>query len=90
MPPSLLYSFQDFLSALVMQDYSVGKLGLYRTHQVGHKSLHTLAGCTQQPIIALEQGKYVSSIELTFRIASVFWGSTGGGLSIFFKVPPRY
>jgi putative transcriptional regulator len=27
------------------------------------------AGCTRQTIIALEQGKYVPSIELAFRIA---------------------
>ena len=30
------------------------------------------AGCTRQTIIALEQGKYVPSIELAFRIARVF------------------
>jgi len=30
------------------------------------------AGCTRQTIIALEQGKYVPSIELAFRIAEVF------------------
>ena len=29
-------------------------------------------GCTRQTIIALEQGKYVPSIELAFRIARVF------------------
>jgi putative transcriptional regulator len=28
-------------------------------------------GCTRQTIIALEQGKYVSSIDLAFRIARV-------------------
>jgi putative transcriptional regulator len=31
-----------------------------------------LAGCTRQTIIALEQGKYVPSIELAFRIARAF------------------
>ena len=30
------------------------------------------AGCTRQTIIALEQGKYVPSIELAFRIARIF------------------
>ena len=30
------------------------------------------AGCTRQTIIALEQGKYVPSLELAFRIAEVF------------------
>jgi putative transcriptional regulator len=30
------------------------------------------AGCTRQTIIALEQGRYVPSIELAFRIAEVF------------------
>jgi len=30
------------------------------------------AGCTRQTIIALEQGKYVPSIELAFRITRVF------------------
>jgi putative transcriptional regulator len=29
-------------------------------------------GCTRQTIIALEQGKYVPSIELAFRIARAF------------------
>ena len=29
-------------------------------------------GCTRQTIIALEQGKYVPSIELGFRIARFF------------------
>jgi putative transcriptional regulator len=30
------------------------------------------AGCTRQTIIALEQGKYVPSVELAFRIARAF------------------
>jgi len=30
------------------------------------------AGCTRQTIIALEQGKYVPSIVLAFRIAGAF------------------
>ncbi len=30
------------------------------------------AGCTRQTIIALEQGKYVPSVTLAFKIAKVF------------------
>jgi len=30
------------------------------------------AGCPRQTIIAIEQGKYVPSLELAFRIARVF------------------
>jgi len=30
------------------------------------------AGCTRQTIIALEQNKYVPSIELAFRVAKAF------------------
>ena len=30
------------------------------------------AGCTRQTIIALEQGKYVPSIQLAFQIARAF------------------
>ena len=30
------------------------------------------AGCTRQTIIALEQGKYVPSIDLAFKIARAF------------------
>ena len=36
------------------------------------QELANLAGCTRQTIIALEQGKYVPSIELAFRIARAF------------------
>jgi putative transcriptional regulator len=39
------------------------------------------AGCTRQTIIALEQGKYVPSLELAFRIARVF----GAGLEDVFQ-----
>lgn len=38
-------------------------------------------GCTRQTIIALEQGKYVPSLELAFRIARVF----GAGLEDVFQ-----
>jgi putative transcriptional regulator len=33
------------------------------------QDLARLAGCTRQTIIALEQGKYVPSLALAFRIA---------------------
>jgi putative transcriptional regulator len=36
------------------------------------EELANKAGCTRQTIIALEQNKYVPSIELAFRIARVF------------------
>jgi putative transcriptional regulator len=34
--------------------------------------LASRAGCTRQTIIALEQNKYVPSIELAFRVAKAF------------------
>ncbi len=40
--------------------------------EMTQEELATLAGCTRQTIIALEQGKYVPSIELAFRIARAF------------------
>ena len=36
------------------------------------EELANRAGCTRQTIIALEQGRYVPSIELAFKIACVF------------------
>ena len=36
------------------------------------EELANRAGCTRQTIIALEQDKYVPSIELAFRIAKAF------------------
>jgi putative transcriptional regulator len=36
------------------------------------EELANRAGCTRQTIIALEQGKYVPSIELAFRVAKAF------------------
>ena len=36
------------------------------------EDLASRAGCTRQTIIALEQGKYVPSIELAFKIAKAF------------------
>ena len=40
--------------------------------EMTQEELANRAGCTRQTIIALEQGKYVPSIELAFRIAKVF------------------
>jgi len=41
-------------------------------NEMTQEKLAIKAGCTRQTIIALEQGKYVPSIELAFRIAKVF------------------
>ncbi len=41
-------------------------------NEMTQEELATRAGCTRQTIIALEQGKYVPSIELAFRIARAF------------------
>ena len=40
--------------------------------EMTQEELANRAGCTRQTIIALEQGKYVPSIELAFRTARVF------------------
>lgn len=40
--------------------------------EMTQEELADRAGCTRQTIIALEQGKYVPSIELAFKIAQVF------------------
>ena len=40
--------------------------------EITQEELAEKAGCTRQTIIALEQGKYVPSIELAFRIARTF------------------
>jgi putative transcriptional regulator len=37
--------------------------------EMTQEELARRAGCTRQTIIALEQGKYVPSVELAFRIA---------------------
>jgi len=41
-------------------------------HEMTQEDLAKAVGCTRQTIIALEQGKYVPSIELAFKIARVF------------------
>ena len=40
--------------------------------EMTQEDLAARAGCTRQTIIALEQGKYVPSIELAFKIARAF------------------
>lgn len=40
--------------------------------EMTQEGLANLASCTRQTIIALEQGKYVPSLELAFRIARAF------------------
>jgi putative transcriptional regulator len=41
-------------------------------NEMTQEELANRAGCTRQTIIALEQNKYVPSIELAFRVARVF------------------
>ncbi len=41
-------------------------------NEMTQEELANRAGCTRQTIIALEQGKYVPSIELAFRVAKAF------------------
>ena len=40
--------------------------------EMTQEELAVRAGCTRQTIIALEQGKYLPSIELAYRIARAF------------------
>ena len=40
--------------------------------EMTQEELANSAGCTRQTIIALEQDRYVPSIELAFRVARVF------------------
>jgi len=40
--------------------------------EMTQEELARRAGCTRQTIIALEQGKYVPSVELAFKIAEAF------------------
>ncbi len=44
----------------------------FDNNEMTQEDLANRAGCTRQTIIALEQGKYVPSIELAFKIARVF------------------
>ena len=40
--------------------------------EMTQEELANRVGCTRQTIISLEQGKYVPSIELAFKIAKAF------------------
>ena len=40
--------------------------------EMTQEELANRAGCTRQTIIALEQSKYVPSIDLAFRVAKAF------------------
>ena len=40
--------------------------------EMTQQKLADRAGCTRQTIVSLEQGKYVPSLALAFRIARVF------------------
>jgi putative transcriptional regulator len=44
----------------------------FEHNEMTQEKLAAMAGCTRQTIIALEQGKYVPSIELAFRVARAF------------------
>jgi putative transcriptional regulator len=41
-------------------------------HEMTQEELAKKVGCTRQTIIALEQNKYIPSIELAFRVARAF------------------
>ena len=41
-------------------------------NEMTQEELSNRVGCTRQTIIALEQNKYVPSIELAFRVARAF------------------
>jgi len=41
-------------------------------NEMTQEELSNLVGCTRQTIIALEQNKYIPSIELAFRVAKAF------------------
>ena len=41
-------------------------------NEMTQEELANRVGCTRQTIIALEQNKYVPSIELAFRVAKAF------------------
>jgi len=44
----------------------------FENNEMTQQELADRAGCTRQTIVALEQGKYVPSLALAFRIAKVF------------------
>ena len=44
----------------------------FDNNEMTQEELANNVGCTRQTIIALEQNKYVPSIELAFRVAKAF------------------
>ena len=44
----------------------------FDSDEMTQQELASRAGCTRQTIIAIEQGKYVPSLELAFGIARAF------------------
>jgi len=44
----------------------------FEQNEMTQEELANRVGCTRQTIIALEQNKYVPSIELAFRVAKAF------------------
>ena len=44
----------------------------FENDEMTQQELAELAGCTRQTIIALEQGGYVPSLALAFRVARAF------------------
>jgi len=42
-------------------------------NEMTQEELANKVGCTRQTIIALEQNKYIPSIELAFRVARAFY-----------------
>ena len=44
----------------------------FDNNEMTQEELANKVGCTRQTIIALEQNKYVQSIELAFRVAKAF------------------
>jgi putative transcriptional regulator len=44
----------------------------FDNNEMTQEELANKVGCTRQTIIALEQNKYVPSIELAFRVARAF------------------
>ena len=44
----------------------------FESGEMTQRELARRSGCTRQTIVALEQGKYVPSLALAFRIAGVF------------------
>ena len=44
----------------------------FDNNEMTQEELANRVGCTRQTIIALEQGKYIPSIELAFRVAKAF------------------